>query len=67
MARYDDAGKTGGCGGGSLGCCADSGGNWNPWVPFPLWKKKDEKSRGFELIEDEVLLRVKMSVECGRG
>ena len=55
MARYDASGMGGGGGGGAPVWCRDTGGSSNACcvVPLPLWKKKDEKSRGFALMEVE--------------
>jgi hypothetical protein len=52
MARYDASGMGGG-GGGEPVWCRDTGGSSNACVPLPLWKKKDEKSRGFALMDVE--------------
>ena len=68
MARYDangiggGGGGCGGCGGAPVGCRdTDSEGSSYPCVRLPLWKKKEEKSKGFvELMEVDVCRGVEM-------
>jgi hypothetical protein len=68
MARYDangiGGGGGGGCGAGAPVGCRDTdteGSSYPCVVRLPLWKKKEEKSKGFvELMEVDVCRGVKM-------